>query len=67
MCGCVGVCVCERERERLSHTGVPDLGLDSLPINQDAASGKLHSNGALALQVELISGEPGEKVALANS
>lgn len=46
---------------------VPDLSLDCLALYLDAASGKLHPDGALALQVELISCEPGQQVALPHS
>ena len=47
--------------------GVPDLRLDGLPLHLDAACGKLHPDRALALQVELVSGEAGQKVALAHT
>ena len=43
---------------------VPDLSLDGLAFYLDAARGKLHADGALALQVELISGEAGQQVTL---
>lgn len=43
---------------------VPDLSLDGLAFYLDAACGKLHPNGALALQVELIPGEAGQQVTL---
>lgn len=43
---------------------VPDLGLHCFAVHLDAACGKLHSNGALALQVELIAGEAGQQVTL---
>ena len=38
-------------------TCVPNLSLDGFVVNLDASSGKLHSNGGLGLQVELIPGE----------
>lgn len=44
-------------------SGVPDLCLDGLAVHLDAAGGELHSNGALALQVELVAGETGQQVA----
>lgn len=43
---------------------VPDLSLDGLAFYLDAARGKLHPDGALALQVELIPGEAGQQVTL---
>ena len=60
----------ERDSKRESvyvYTSIPDLGLDGLPIDLNAASSKLHANSALALQVELIPGEPGQEVALTNT
>ncbi len=46
---------------------IPDLGLDSLALHMDTACGKLHPDGALALQVELIAGEAREQVTLAHT
>ena len=46
---------------------VPDLGFYCLAIYLDAASGKLHPNGALTLQVEFIPRETGEQVTLPHS
>lgn len=46
---------------------VPDLSLHRFPIHLDTAGGKLHSNGALTLQVKLIPGETREQVALAHT
>lgn len=46
---------------------VPDLGLHRLAIHLDAACGKLNPDGALALQVELVSGEAGQQVTLSNT
>lgn len=43
---------------------VPDLSLDGLAFYLDAACGKLHTDGTLTLQVELIPGEAGQQVAL---
>ena len=43
---------------------VPDLSLDGLAFDLDAARGKLHPDGALALQAELIAGESGQQVTL---
>ena len=40
------------------------MGLYRLAIHLDAAGGELHPDGALALQVELISRETGQQVAL---
>ena len=47
-----------RVRGGRGSTCVPDLSLDSLSIYLDAAGGKLHANGALALKIELVSCEP---------
>lgn len=46
---------------------VPDLCLDGLPLHLDAPCCKLYPDCALALQVELVSGEAGQKVALAHT
>lgn len=43
---------------------IPDLGLYRLPIHLDASGGKLHPNGAFALQVEFIPCETGQEVTL---
>lgn len=43
---------------------VPDLSLDSLAFYLDAASGELHPDGALALQIELIPSEARQQVTL---
>ncbi|TNN77041.1 hypothetical protein EYF80_012679 [Liparis tanakae] len=40
------------------------LSLYRLAVHLNAARGKLHPNGALTLEVELISGKPREQVAL---
>lgn len=38
--------------------------LAGLAVHLDAAGGKLHTSGALALQVEFVAGEAGQQVAL---
>lgn len=44
---------------------VPNLRLDDLPIPRlDALGRKLHANRTLALQVELVAGEPRQEVGL---
>mmetsp|Transcript_60445 Transcript_60445/g.148696 ORF Transcript_60445/g.148696 Transcript_60445/m.148696 type:complete len:272 (-) Transcript_60445:163-978(-) len=46
---------------------VPDLRLDGLTVHLDAAGCKLHPDGALGLQVELVAREPGQQVGLADA
>lgn len=46
---------------------VPDLGLHRLAVHLDAARGELDSDGAFALQVELVSGETGQQVTLSHT
>lgn len=46
---------------------VPDLGLHRLAIHLDAACGELNPDGALALEVEFVSGEAGQQVTLSNT
>ena len=44
---------------------VPNLSLDDLPIARlDALGRKFHANRTLALQVELVAGEPRQEVRL---
>lgn len=47
--------------------GVPDLGLDGLGIDLDAASCEFDADGRLAVEVELVAGEPGEQVRFADA
>lgn len=46
---------------------IPDLSLHCLAVHLDAACGKLHSDGAFTLQVELITGETGQQVTLSHT
>ena len=39
---------------------IPDLCLDSLGVNLNAASGELHADGGLAIEVEFVAGESRE-------
>lgn len=48
-------------------TGIPDLCLDSLAVGLDALRGKLHTDGGLLIQRELVAREASEQVALANT
>ena len=41
-----------------SGTCVPDLSLNGLSVDLDASGGKLHADGGLGLQVELVACEP---------
>lgn len=47
--------------------GVPDLSFDRFVVHLDATSGKLDPDGGLAFQIELIAGEAGQEVALADA
>ena len=46
---------------------VPDLRLDCLAVDLDAAGRKLYTNGGLAVQRELIASESAEKVGLSDT
>lgn len=45
---------------------VPDLGLHLLALDFDDLSLELDADGGLGVEVELVTGEPGEKVRLAD-
>jgi hypothetical protein len=47
--------------------GIPDLSLDGLVVNLDAASGELDANGGLAVEVEFVAGETREQVRFTNA
>ena len=47
--------------------GVPDLGLDDLVVDVDAAGGELDADGGLGLEAELVAREAGEQVGLADA
>ena len=47
--------------------GVPDLGLDGLALGLDGLGGELDADGRLGLEVELVAGEAGEEVGLADA
>ena len=60
----------KREREGTSPLlagGVPDLGLDDLVVDADAPGGELDADGGLGLEAELVAGEAGEEVGLADA
>lgn len=42
--------------------GVPDLSLDGLCVDLDAAGGELNANGRLGVEVELVASETAQKV-----
>lgn len=46
---------------------VPDLCLDELAINGDASRGEFDADGGFGLQAELVSGESGQEVGLADA
>ncbi|KAG5457692.1 MAG: hypothetical protein BJ554DRAFT_2230, partial [Olpidium bornovanus] len=46
------------------HTRVPDLRLNYLPVNGYAPGGELDADRGLRFEIELVAGEPGEKVGL---
>ena len=48
-------------------TCIPYLGLDYFRVNFNACGGKIHSNGGLILQVELIAGEARKEIGLAHT
>lgn len=48
-------------------SGVPDLRLDDAVVDGHRSRGKLHTDGALALHVELIAREPAQEVRLADA
>jgi hypothetical protein len=47
--------------------GIPDLGLDGLVVDLDAAGGELDTDGGLAVEVEFVAGETREKVGFTNT
>uniref|UniRef100_J3M8W5 DUF834 domain-containing protein n=1 Tax=Oryza brachyantha TaxID=4533 RepID=J3M8W5_ORYBR len=47
--------------------GVPNLGLDDLAVDLEAAGGELDADGGLGLEAELVLGEAGEEVGLAHA
>lgn len=47
--------------------GIPDLRLDGLVVDLDAASGELDADGGLAVEVEFVAGETREKVRFTNA
>lgn len=47
--------------------GIPDLRLDGLVVDLNAARGELDADGGLAVQVELIAGESREQVGLSDT
>ena len=47
--------------------GIPDLRLDGLVVDLDAASGELDADGGLAVEVEFVAGETREKVGFTNA
>jgi hypothetical protein len=47
--------------------GVPDLGLDDLIVDVDAAGGELDADGGLGVEAELVAREAREQVGLADA
>lgn len=47
--------------------GVPDLGLDGFGVDLDGARGELDADGGFGVEVELVAGEAGEEVGLADA
>ncbi len=47
--------------------GVPNLGLDDLAVDLDAAGGELDPDGGLGLEAELVLGETRQQVGLAHA
>lgn len=48
-------------------SSVPDLSLDKLVVDADAAGGEFDADGGFGFQVELVSGESRQEVGLANT
>lgn len=48
-------------------SGVPNLSLDDLIVDANAAGGELDADGGLGLAAELILGEPGEEIGFADA
>ena len=48
-------------------SGIPDLGLDGLVVDLDAASSELDADGGLAVEVEFVTGETREQVGFTNT
>ena len=46
---------------------IPDLRLDGLVVDLDAASGEFDADGGLAVEVEFVAGETREKVGFTNT
>jgi hypothetical protein len=60
--------VCRRDGAvALLAGGIPDLRLDGLVVDLNAASGELDANGGLAVEVEFVAGETREKVRFTNA
>jgi hypothetical protein len=55
------------EREPFLASGVPNLSLDDLVVNTDAAGGEFNPDGGLGLEAELILGKARQEVGLANA
>ena len=53
--------------EELLAGGVPNLGLDDLAVDLETAGGELDADGGLGLEAELVLGEAGEEVGLADA
>lgn len=47
--------------------GIPDLSLDGLVVDLDAAGGELDADSGLAVEVEFVAGETREKVGFTNT
>mmetsp|Transcript_12816 Transcript_12816/g.39407 ORF Transcript_12816/g.39407 Transcript_12816/m.39407 type:complete len:210 (+) Transcript_12816:1973-2602(+) len=59
-----------RSRDRpisLLTSSIPDLSLDRSTLSLDATCGKLHPNGRLGLEIELVSCKPREQVRLSDT
>jgi len=55
------------QRVPLLAGGVPNLGLDDLAVDLETAGGELDADGGLGLEAELVLGEAGEEVGLADA
>jgi hypothetical protein len=57
----------KKKQEPFLASSVPNLSLYDLAIDVQGPSGELDANGGFGLEVELVLGEPGEQIRLADA
>lgn len=57
----------EKNKIPLLASGVPNLGLDDLIIDTNAAGGEFDADGRLRFEAELVASEAGEEIGFADS